>query len=303
VQLDNTSIAIRERGLFDTCDLALHVLRRHIGPLLITFFAGAIPLMLLNHALLGWILDVEYRDMWFYTEETGAIFRFLWDMTLIVVIEAPLASVFATKYLGQAVFQEHPSLSEVFLDVLKMLPRIAWCQLLARGVLAAWLLLLTLDRYGDFHVGIELLLLGGLAAYASLLRAFRPFNNEIVLLERNPLRSDDPTVMTVGRRSWQLHGPSSADLFGRWLGTAIVAVLLTAAVMGAFIFLSGVFLHDWKPGPLMISYGFPLSMWIVAGYLTVVRFLSYLDLRIRHEGWEVELRMRAEAARLHSALL
>jgi hypothetical protein len=32
--------------------------------------------------------------------------------------------------------------------------------------------------------------------------------------------------------------------------------------------------------------------------LSVVRFLSYLDLRIRHEGWEVELRMRAEGAQL-----
>jgi hypothetical protein len=29
-----------------------------------------------------------------------------------------------------------------------------------------------------------------------------------------------------------------------------------------------------------------------------VRFLSYLDLRIRHEGWEVELLMRAEGLRL-----
>jgi hypothetical protein len=81
-----------------------------------------------------------------------------------------------------------------------------------------------------------------------------------------------------------------------------VAVLLTAAVMGSFIFLSGVFLHDWRPGPLMISYFFPISMWIVAGYLTVVRFLSYLDLRIRHEGWEVELRMRAESTRLKNVL-
>ncbi|MFV1968576.1 MAG: hypothetical protein ACC628_24410 [Pirellulaceae bacterium] len=302
MQLDSTSIAIRERGLLDTCDLALHVVRRHIGPLILTFSAGAIPLMLLNHALLGWMMDVEYRDMWFYTEETGAIFRFLWDMMLLVVIEAPLASIFATKYLGQAVFLERPLLSEVFLDVLKMLPRVAWCQLLVRGILATWLLVLTLDRYGDFHIGVEILLLGGIAVYASLLRAVRPFNNEIVLLERNPLRSNEETVMTVGRRSWQLHGPSSADLFGRWLGTALFAVLLTAAVMGAFIFLSGVFLHDWKPGPIMISYGFPLSMWIVAGYLTVVRFLSYVDLRIRHEGWEVELRMRAEATRLQSTL-
>jgi hypothetical protein len=36
----------------------------------------------------------------------------------------------------------------------------------------------------------------------------------------------------------------------------------------------------------------------VAAYFSVVRFLSYLDLRIRHEGWEVELLMRAEALRM-----
>ena len=42
----------------------------------------------------------------------------------------------------------------------------------------------------------------------------------------------------------------------------------------------------------------PIAMWTVASYFTVVRFLSYLDLRIRREGWEVELRMRTEAARL-----
>ena len=48
----------------------------------------------------------------------------------------------------------------------------------------------------------------------------------------------------------------------------------------------------------MFIYLLPLTMWLVAGYLSVVRFLSYLDLRIRHEGWEVELRMRAEGAQL-----
>jgi len=43
-------------------------------------------------------------------------------------------------------------------------------------------------------------------------------------------------------------------------------------------------------------------MWTTAGYLAVVRFLAYLDLRIRQEGWEVELRMRAEGTRLMEQL-
>jgi hypothetical protein len=38
------------------------------------------------------------------------------------------------------------------------------------------------------------------------------------------------------------------------------------------------------------------------GYFTVARFLGYLDLRIRNEGWEVELMMRAEATRMSRQL-
>ena len=271
---------------------------RYAVPLAMTFALGMLPLLLINQALLGWMMDVEYREASFYTEESGAVARYLWDMTLLVVLEAPLASIFTTAFLGKAMFVDRPSVAEVFADVLRLLPRIAWCQLLVRGVLPAWLLLLTLDRYGEFDVALEFLLLGSLTGGALLLRAFRPYLNEIVLLERNPLRAAAPGTITVGRRSGQLHGPSSGDLLGVSLGTAMFAVLLTAAVMGSFLFISGVFLNDWKPGPVMIAYFFPLSMWLVAAYLTVVRFLCYLDLRIRHEGWEVELRMRAEAARL-----
>jgi hypothetical protein len=74
-------------------------------------------------------------------------------------------------------------------------------------------------------------------------------------------------------------------------------ILLTACVFGTFLFCCGVFLNDSEPGPTMLRYAYPLAMWVVAGYISIVRFLGYLDLRIRHEGWEVELRLRAEAAR------
>jgi hypothetical protein len=103
---------------------------------------------------------------------------------------------------------------------------------------------------------------------------------------------------TVGQRSATLHNASGGDLLGRWIGTAIGAVALVLAVQGTFWFGSGVFLNTWTWGPVMTEVCAPLSMWLVACYFTVVRFLSYLDLRIRTEGWEVELRLRAEAARL-----
>jgi hypothetical protein len=56
--------------------------------------------------------------------------------------------------------------------------------------------------------------------------------------------------------------------------------------------------NTWRQGRIMIELAFPLSLWLVVLYFTIVRFLSYLDLRIRQEGWEVELLMRAESAKL-----
>jgi hypothetical protein len=184
--------------------------------------------------------------------------------------------------------------------VLRLSGRIAWCQLVVRGIGVAWLLMLAVERYGDFNVFVEFFLLGGLTGAVCMLRALRPYVNEIVLLEQNPLWARSDRVLTVARRSSHLHSPSSGDLFGRWLGSAAIATLLTGTAFGAFLFISGVFFNDWRPGPIMLQTVFPLSLWIVAGFMTVARFLSYLDLRIRHEGWEVELLLRAEASRMAS---
>jgi len=162
VQFDRTRIVIRERGLLETLDLSLHVARHYAMPLIVTCAIGSLPLLIINQATLGWIMDVEYRDVELYTEELGTVMRFVWDMTLLVVLEAPLASIFVTAYLGKAVFVDRPSLSEVLRDGFGMLPRVAWCQLLTRGILAAWLVLWTLERDGEFNGVVEFLLLGGL---------------------------------------------------------------------------------------------------------------------------------------------
>jgi hypothetical protein len=55
---------------------------------------------------------------------------------------------------------------------------------------------------------------------------------------------------------------------------------------------------NFEAGPSLYSIYLQLVIWSVFSFFTVVRFLSYLDLRIRTEGWEVELAMRAEADRL-----
>jgi len=150
-----------------------------------------------------------------------------------------------------------------------------------------------------------------LMLWSTALRVFRPYINEIILLEKNPVWTRQPNTITIGKRSSHLHGPYAGDLLVRWFGTAAIALLLVSLALTTAIVLQGVLISDWPIAwslePLEMSsnldwfkleIAYPACLWLVVMFLAVVRFLSYLDLRIRHEGWEVELLMRAEALRL-----
>jgi hypothetical protein len=288
VQLDNTRIAIRERGLLEILDLSLHVIWRHRTALFWCFAVVVVPLMLLNWWLIGWMADG--------LDPESAQARYFWVMTLLVFIETPLAAVPTTLYLGRAMFRQQTSVRQIIGDAWKLLPQLLICQVFVRGIGGALFLVGCIELDAEFTAMESLLIL--LAIYLAGVRAFRPYLNEIILLERNPLHAQNPKIMTVGRRSAALHGPSAGDLFSRWLGAACILTLMALTFVCAFWFVFGTFLNSWTWGPVMIHVCVPLSMWLVAGFSTVARFLCYLDLRIRREGWEVELRIRAEGARI-----
>jgi len=290
VQLDNTRIAVRERNLLETFDLALHVVREFWRPWLACSLLAILPLAVLNYALIGWMADIDYA-------EDYIPFRFYWTMSLLVYLEAPLASSLVIGFLGPAVFMERPSVRQVLREVMQFAPQLTLCQLLLRGILPAWLLLLTLDRY-DVNIFVEVFLLPGLAIYATVVRALRPNISEIILLEKNPLRAKNPNQLTIGKRSAHLHDPSASDLFGRWIGSAMLCALLVGIVFTTLVVAVGVLFSQWLPGWYTAEFLYPAALWTVAAFMSVVRFLNYLDLRIRHEGWEVELLMRAEGMRL-----
>ena len=45
-----------------------------------------------------------------------------------------------------------------------------------------------------------------------------------------------------------------------------------------------------------------VSAWLVAGFCAVVRFLMYIDIRIRQEGWAVQLKFMTENSLLNQSL-
>jgi hypothetical protein len=223
-------------------------------------------------------------------------------MFVLIFMEGPLANAAVTTFLGAAVFDDKTSVRQAIRNVLERWKHLLWSQGMLRGILPA-MALIALNRFYDGElVVLESVLLVALMIYAGVVRGFRPFLNEIILLERNPWRTRGTQAISAGKRSKSLHDPSNGDLFLRWIGASLVAVLMAVAFIQCLNAFTGLLFAQWRWNWFMLYFGFPSMLWLVTGYMAVVRFLNYLDLRIRHEGWEVELRLRAESVRLSSKL-
>jgi len=287
MQLDRTRITIRERTTFELFDLALQVVRTFFVPLAGWLLLGAIPFAALNLWLLGDNVDLQ--------ELTEFKASYTWWTLWLIVLEMPLATAPATLYLGRVLFLEQPTKSQIIRDTFRSLPQIL---LLQGWLLLVFLLILSTD---DAALMTTLLLLI-ILPFGFVRAGFRPYLNEIILLERNPLRASKTSQISTRRRSKALHSWSRGELFERFLASIAVGLLLATqlslVIWGAKTWLTGS--PDLSPFAYMLIT--QVALWIVVGFFTVVRFLCYLDLRIRREGWEVDLRMRAEATRLSQEL-
>jgi hypothetical protein len=287
MRLDNTQIAIRERGVRELFDLALVVVRRWVGPLLAALICGGLPFATLNHLLLrGLIYDALLEEGW------GS---YVTCMTVLVFLEAPLATALVTAYLGQAMFAERPSLVQAARDLRPRLGQLLWYGLVVRFLLPVWWLVAVGIEPIDPEGGIALLVM--LTFCLGMVRGLRPFLFEVILLERNPWRNPSGGL-TTARRSAALHQPSGGELFGHFVLAMIIGSAMAVGLWLTLWYFRAHLTNEVEFAETMFVYMLPVAMWLVAGYMSVVRFLSYLDLRIRHEGWEVELRMRAEGAQL-----
>ena len=267
MQLDKTRIAIRERSFPDILDLALHVIRRYAPALAVAFVAGVLPLALLNH----WLLSDYLNDFDIDDAPSGWYFYFL---LVLLIWETPLATAPITLYLGQALFSEQPGAGRLFKDLLASLPQLILFQVVLRGLLSCT----------PFTWPVLFLVW--------------PYLNEIILLERNPWRKRGPYGTSTATRSSNMHARNRGELFNRWLGALVIGAGLIGAVAITCWYLRMLLAYEMRVDRTMYTVYLQGAIWLVVGYFAVVRFLSYLDLRIRTEGWEVELIMRAEAARL-----
>ena len=143
-----------------------------------------------------------------------------------------------------------------------------------------------------------------MSVYQVLLRPvsiFHPFLNEVILLERNPLRNKRGT--TTWSRSRELHRGESSDLVVQGFLHFCLGLVLFGTTWFSLAALRTLLLGDWDlltgaalDQPMYTTY-YHLLLWSIVGYTAVLRFLNYLNLRIRAK-WDVELQVRAERRQL-----
>ena len=303
MQLDKTAIVISQRSVIDLVDLSLLVMRRYWQPIAYFAFLGILPFAIIDFVLL-WPLTqfdtllIASRD---FSSTEGYRFRYLYVVTALILIQSPLALSAVTYFIGQAVFTERPTARQVFhaiwTRVGPMLYILGVLRMAAVSFVPAWFLFTNPVFRPELEIPLYLLLLCG-GVY--LIRGFRPFAAEILLLERCPVFKSKkrPDQLAYGQRSRWLHSSLYNELFGAHLGVTIVEILTAFSIAMSIVFLIGVLTGIWSWGFWMDLFLYPLTIWIVATWATVIRFLLYMNSRIRTEGWEIELRLKAEAQRL-----
>ena len=179
---------------------------------------------------------------------------------LLWMVEAPFASAPLTLVLGGLMFGQKPTFGKVALTLLKA----AFPMILVHGFLRIVLC---------FWIPTRL-----------------SFANEVILLERG--------------KWWKIVGRGrdlSSGRGGELFLLGLIQLVLT--YLFAFVFFMGVgritqvlLLEDptfeTPTASAFAGWKVQTPIWLVVAFFTIVRFLVYIDQRIRLEGWEIELRLR-----------
>jgi hypothetical protein len=195
---------------------------------------------------------------------------------LLVFLEAPWATAPLTIVLGALMFGQRLRAGQVLGRLLRALPALLIYQLVLR-----------------FCLAMTGLLLGWLIP-ARLL-----FLNEVIVLER-------VRWWKVPRRSAELCARRGGDLLAQWLAQLFFgAVFIACFWLGTGTVVSALttseMTWEWPGWGDVYSLQFQLALWLALVFCAVARFLTYIDHRIRKEGWEIQLRLEDASRALEEA--
>jgi len=302
MQLDRTSIAIVLRGSQELLDLSLRVLREYLGRLVGIALISAVPFAILNAILLEPLRHYDQLALLTSSTTSEVFYRmqYLFWMALLVFLETPLAMVGLTVTLGHTVFSSSLKRSDWLTPLWKRRNTLVWILGVVRGGIPVLVVTAFVALSPDWHRGFTAITWIGLCGLCFwILRLSRPFAPEILALELTPLKAPEnaPNAFTYTKRTQWLQKASS-DANGLGISTSMFALLATVVLYFCGALFVGVVFGTWQWGWWTDLVIYPIALWTVATWTAVVRFLSYMNTRIRAEGWDLELKLKAEAQRL-----
>ncbi len=299
MQLDRTEVVVRQRSSLELMDLSMLVLKRHFGKLALAAALVGFPLLLVDVLLLKWMIseDALISSEVFGDPEIFAFSRYVSNLCILFVMQFPIISLPVTLFLGAQIFYIPVNVKEIW----RNLRQVFWPTVFVLGIVRMGLvgiIVQILIRDTNRLDGWEGILMFVAFPIVLLVRTLYPFAPEIIGLERCPLKANSNSVVSYSSRRSNLHNPLQSTLISRMVLANFYGILLLLMIVGVALFLQATLTGSWAWNNWFYTLVLPVALWIVGIFLSVYRFLSYIDSRIRLEGWEVELRVRAEANRL-----
>lgn len=293
MQFDQTSIAIRERSSLEVFDLAANVLVRHLQPIMVLLFLNAMPFAILDYYLISWMTDVSFSIQ--------LAIAYYFAMIALILSQAQLGTCLITIFMGRVMFLDEHSIWGVLKHFFKRLPYFLYSQgILRLSLFAVLAAMITSPKDSEEAYLLAYLGLPAITCVGLLIRAMRPFVPEVIYLEQTPHKSKND-LPSLSQRSRNLHMLASGAITTQFMLMLLFAPLLTFAIHSIFVMADSMFSIRANSDISLQPFYVVIAGWMVAGFMAVVRFLMYIDVRIRQEGWSVDLKFRAENTLLHQS--
>jgi hypothetical protein len=225
----------------------------------------------LGLAALAGVLPCAALNAWLTTEPEFSLYAYFF----LLILEVPWATAPLTVVLGGLMFGERPTAAAVLKSLARGLPAMIFYQLILRAVLTSIFFLYP------------------------IIPSRLAFMDEVILLERGRMKG-------MVKRTSTLCGLRGADFFGQWVAQLCFGFLFVGCFwLGTGALISSLIGSEltWDEPGWADFYGvrFQLAVWLTVTFFGVARFLTYIDQRIRLEGWEVKLRLQAVGRSLEEA--
>lgn len=280
-------IVARKRTAQEVRDLAMRALFRDFKSTAFYFCVLAVPVLLVDYWILAQLSDFWFDRSFFSGDNFGggddlfnddkdaaflSLFRYFfatgWTTWFLITLETGFVGSLATEYLGIRLFADDKEIRK-------------------KRVFKSW----TERAFQIFY-------------YLVLTRVIRfgAFYPEVILLERHPFLGGRERLSTSRRVRKINSGGVSVEQFFFFLATEFYVFVGVLFGFGMFLALASTFLGSARLA-FLFSFFFIYPPLVMASklYDVVLHFYSYVNYRIKFEGWDIELTFRAELAKLNAS--